>query len=461
MPLVSLNPATGETIATYPSWEDEKIDAVVDRVFARNAAWRERDFAERGLVLGAAAGALRAQAEELSRLMAEEMGKPVAQGRVEVEKCAWVCDHYAENAVQYLADERVDTDAHLSLVRYQPLGTVLAVMPWNFPFWQVFRFLAPALMAGNTALLKHASSVTGCALAIERILSEAGLPEDVFRALLISSSQVARVIEDARVAAVTLTGSEPAGRAVAAAAGRSLKPSVLELGGSDPFIVLGDADLDTAAQVGVTARIQNSGQSCIAAKRFIIDAPVYDDFLRRFTAAMREVVVGDPLDPSTHVGPQARRDLREALHSQVVASADKGARIALGGAIPEGPGAFYPVTVLTDVAPGMPVFDEEVFGPVAAVIRAKDAEDAVRLANETQFGLGASLWTSNSDIAHALVDRIEAGCVFVNGMVKSDPRLPFGGIKASGYGRELASHGIREFVNVKTVWINRAWDSTG
>jgi succinate-semialdehyde dehydrogenase/glutarate-semialdehyde dehydrogenase len=453
MALESLNPATGEAIATYPAWSDAQVDEAIRSVAARQPAWAAASFETRAAVLTRAAALLRQRAPELARLMALEMGKPIAQGRAEATKCAWVAEYFAEHARRLLADEVIATDAGRSFVRCEPLGVVLAVMPWNFPLWQVFRFAAPALMAGNAALLKHASNVTGCALAIENLLRDAGLPEDLFRALLIPASAVERVIANPLVAAVTLTGSEEAGRSVGGAAGRALKPSVLELGGSDPFVILADADLAEAARVGALARTQNSGQSCIAAKRFIVVEEAFDAFLERFLGEMRAVVVGDPLDESTQVGPLARCDLRDALHDQVQRSIAMGARVALGGVIPAGPGAFYPVTVLSDVVPGMPAFDEEIFGPVAAFIRARDIDDAVRLANASRFGLGASVWTGDPALAEALVGRIEAGSVFVNGLVKSDPRLPFGGIKASGYGRELAAQGIREFVNPKTVWI--------
>jgi succinate-semialdehyde dehydrogenase/glutarate-semialdehyde dehydrogenase len=453
MTLESLNPATGVVVATYPAWSDAQVDEAIRSVAARQPAWAAASFETRAAVLTRAAALLRQRAPELARLMALEMGKPIAQGRAEAAKCAWAAEYFAEHARRLLADEVIATDAGRSFVRCEPLGVVLAVMPWNFPFWQVFRFAAPALMAGNAALLKHASNVTGCALAIENLLRDAGLPEDLFRALLIPARAVERVIANPLVAAVTLTGSEEAGRSVGSAAGRALKPSVLELGGSDPFVILADADLGEAARVGALARTQNSGQSCIAAKRFIVVEEAFDAFLERFLGEMRAIVVGDPLDESTQVGPLARCDLRDALHDQVQRSIAMGARVALGGVIPDGPGAFYPVTVLTDVVPGMPAFDEEIFGPVAAVIRARDIDDAVRLANTSRFGLGASVWTGDPALAEALVGRIEAGTVFVNGLVKSDPRLPFGGIKASGYGRELAAQGIREFVNLKTVWM--------
>jgi succinate-semialdehyde dehydrogenase / glutarate-semialdehyde dehydrogenase len=453
MPLESVNPVTGSLIARYDTWSYAELDATVALAAGTNARWAAAPFSERGEALRSVASILRERSRPLARLMALEMGKPVSAGLGEVEKCAWTCEHFAEHGAELLADEPVATDASRSYIRYEPLGTVLGVMPWNFPLWQVFRFAAPALMAGNTVLLKHSSNVTGCSIAIERALADAGFPADAFRALLIAASQVEHVIEDRRVAAVSVTGSEAAGRSVGASAGRELKPSVLELGGSDPFIVLDDADLDEAARIGALARTQNSGQSCIAAKRFIVTARAYEEFLRRFIARMAAVVVGDPLDPRTEVGPLARRDLRDALHAQVAASVARGARVALGGTRPTGPGAFYPVTVVTDVVPGMAVHDEEVFGPVAAVTRVSDADAAVEVANQSRFGLGASVWTRELEQARELAERLQVGSVFVNGLVKSDPRLPFGGVKCSGYGRELSALGIREFVNAKTIWI--------
>ena len=386
--------------------------------------------------------------------MALEMGKPLAQGRAEADKCAWGCEYYAENAEGFLVAEEVLTDATRSLVSFQPLGVILAVMPWNFPFWQAFRFAAPALMAGNVALLKHASNVSGCALAIEEILHDAGIPRDAFRTLLVPSSRVDALIEAPEVAGVTLTGSTPAGLAVAAKAGACLKKSVLELGGSDPYVILEDADLERAAEACAMGRLINAGQSCIAAKRLIVVEPV----LERFTELLVEKVatwrLGDPFDEATLIGPLARRDLRDELHQQVQASVEKGARLRLGGLVPDGPGAFYPPSVLVDVRPGMPAFDEELFGPVAAVTAVRDEEDGVRLANQTVFGLGAAVFTRDSARGERIArEELEAGSCFVNAFVKSDPRLPFGGVKESGYGRELGVFGIRELVNVKTVYV--------
>jgi len=385
--------------------------------------------------------------------MTLEMGKPIVQGEAEVDKCAWACEYYADHAEAFLAEQPRETEASRSYVRFDPLGPVLAVMPWNFPFWQVFRFAAPALMAGNAGVLKHASNVPRSALAIEEVFREAGFPRGLFSTVLVGSSAVAGLIADPRIVAVTLTGSELAGSKVAEQAGHALKKTVLELGGSDPFIVLADADIGAAARTAADARLINSGQSCIAAKRFIVVEPVADQFLDRFLDELRSRRMGDPLVRGTQVGPQARIDLRDLLHEQVAESVKRGAKLLLGGEVPAGKGAFYPPTLLAAVDKGMPAFDEETFGPVAAVIRAKDEADAVRLANDSTFGLGASLWTEDRVRAERLAAQIEAGSVFVNGVVKSDPRLPFGGIKRSGYGRELSEYGIREFVNVKSVWI--------
>ncbi|HET8646273.1 MAG TPA: NAD-dependent succinate-semialdehyde dehydrogenase, partial [Vicinamibacteria bacterium] len=390
---------------------------------------------------------------DLARLAALEMGKPVAQGRAEADKCALVCRFYAQEAERFLAPQAVATAASSSRVVFEPLGPVLAVMPWNFPYWQVFRFAAPALMAGNAGLLKHASNVSGCALAIEALLHEAGFPPALFRTLLIGSDRVASVIEAPEVKAVTLTGSTPAGKAVAGQAGSLLKKTVLELGGSDPYLVLEDADLEAAAESCAASRLINSGQSCIAAKRFMVVEPVRARFEEAFVERMRARRMGDPLDAEVQVGPQARHDLRDGVQAQVTASVEAGARLLLGGTVPEGPGAFYPPTVLTGVRKGMAAFDEEVFGPVAAVVPVKDEEEAVRAANDTPFGLGAAVFTRDLQRGQRLAARLEAGNVFVNTHVQSDPRLPFGGVKESGYGRELGEFGIREFVNVKTVYV--------
>jgi len=452
--LRSVDPATGEIIAEHGEMSPGDVMAAVDRAHDAFLRWRRTTFRERHKHVMAAARTLRERVDVLARLMAMEMGKPVREGRAEVEKCAWVCEHYAESAERYLAAEQIGTDASRSYVVYRPLGVILAVMPWNFPFWQVFRFAAPALMAGNSVVLKHASNVQGCARAIEEVFRETGIPESIFTNLPVGSAGVRQVIEHPLVRAVTLTGSGPAGSEVAAAAGRSLKKCVLELGGSDPLVVLEDADLDLAAERGVTSRLINTGQSCIAAKRFIVVNAVHDRFVDLVVERMAAVSPGDPLDPDTIIGPLARHDLRDDLHRQVTESVDAGADILLGGEIPGGKGAFYPPTVLTGVTPGMPAFDEELFGPVAAVVRAEDEEDALHLANATSFGLGAAVFTRDTERGERIaVEVFEAGCCFVNDLVRSDPRLPFGGVKASGFGRELGPHGIREFVNAKTVWV--------
>ena len=453
MSLRSVNPATGELLETFEETPADELDRMLARADAASREWRRRPIAERADRLHAAARLLRERADTYARTMALEMGKPLAQGRAEAEKCAWACDYYADHAAAFLADEPRQSDATRSYVRFEALGVVLAIMPWNFPFWQVFRFAAPALAAGNGAILKHAPNVSGAALEIERLVREAGFPEGLFRAAFLENAAVAEVIADPRVRAVTLTGSDRAGSAVGAEAGRHVKKTVLELGGSDPFIVLEDADLAHAAAAAAEARLQNSGQSCIAAKRFIVVERVATRFLEHLTSEMQARRVGDPLDPTTQVGPQARLDLRANLHRQVEESVARGAQLVLGGRLPKGRGAFYPPTVLVAVEPGMPAFDEETFGPVAAVVRARDEADALRIANASPYGLGASVWTADAARGERLAQDVEAGSVFVNGIVKSDPRLPFGGVKRSGYGRELSEYGLREFVNIKTVWV--------
>ncbi|HEX3129674.1 MAG TPA: NAD-dependent succinate-semialdehyde dehydrogenase [Thermoanaerobaculia bacterium] len=449
----AINPATGELIREYPDHDESEAAARLERAERAFASWRKVPFAERARLMTQAGDLLRDRAGDYGRLITEEMGKPLAAAEGEVDKCAWVCEFYAENAERFLSAEPVGTDASRSLVRYDPIGPVLAIMPWNFPFWQVFRFAAPALMAGNVGLLKHAGNVPGTALAIEEVFRDAGFPEGVFTTLLVPSSRVADLIGHPAIKAVTLTGSEKAGMEVAAESGRHLKKTVLELGGSDPFIVLADADPVEAAKQAAKARTINSGQSCIAAKRFIVEEPIADRFEEEMVKAMEALKVGDPLDRGTDVGPMAREDLLGDLDDQVRRSVEAGAELRTGGHRVDGKGWFYEPTLLSGVKPGMPAFDEETFGPVAAVIRARDTAEAVELANRSRYGLGASLWTSDPARAEALAAEIEAGSVFVNGIVKSDPRLPFGGIKSSGYGRELSDVGIREFVNIKTVWV--------
>lgn len=448
----SINPVTGETIQTYENYSEKGVEKIINSVDKTWYSWRSSSFFHRSQLMQNLASLLKAQKTELARLMAMEMGKVLHEGIAEIEKCAWVCDYYATNAENFLERETIISDFSKSFVSYQPLGTILGVMPWNFPFWQVFRFASPTIMAGNTAVLKHASNVPGCAMTIESLFREAGFPENVFRTLLIASNQVEKVIHHRAVKAVSLTGSTPAGKSVASSAGKVLKKCVLELGGSDPYLILKDAGLQTAAKTCAAGRLLNAGQSCIGAKRFIVVDEVYAEFLEHFTHEMNDAHFGDPLEPEITMGPLAREDLRNELHQQVVDSVEKGAEVILGGEIPHRKGAYYPPTILENVLPGMPAYDEELFGPVAAVIRAKDEEDAIRIANATPFGLGAAVFSENVKRAELIAEtRLDAGCCFVNDFVKSDPRLPFGGIKESGFGRELSSHGIKEFMNVKTV----------
>ena len=448
-----VNPATGEKVTEIPAWDSNQLEAGLAAVAAASPDWRNTSMADRCALMHKAAKVLRTNKEKYAAIVTQEMGKLINDARAEVEKCATVCDFYADNGAGFLADEVIESDAGKSYVAYLPLGTVLAVMPWNFPLWQVFRFAAPALVAGNTGVLKHASNVPQCALLIEEVFKLASFPENVFRSLMIRASQVKSVIEDSRVHAVTLTGSEPAGRQVAAAAGASLKKSVLELGGSDAFIVLEDADLDLTVQNAVVSRFLNTGQSCIAAKRFIVVDAIAEDFVARFKAGVETLKAGDPMDESTTLAPMAREDLRDELHAQVADTLAAGAVAATGCEPIDGPGAFYKASILDRVEPGMRAYHEELFGPVAIVIHARDEEDALRIANDSPYGLGGSVWTQDSSRGERLARQVESGCTFVNGMVKSDARLPFGGIKNSGYGRELSKHGIREFTNAKTIWI--------
>jgi len=449
----TLDPTTGELIERFEPHTEAEIDRRLDAAIRGFAAWRERGVAERSRALIAIADRLEAEAAELAALMALEMGKPLEEGAGEARKCAWVCRFYAEQGEALLRPTPRESDGSEAFVRYDPLGPVLAIMPWNFPFWQFFRFAAPALTAGNTVLLKHAPNTPRCAERIERLCRAAGLSEGVVQNLRLTDEQAARAIGDRRVRAVTLTGSTAAGRQVAATAGRQLKPIVLELGGSDAFIVLDDADVGRAVEVGVAARCMNNGQSCIAAKRFVVTDGAFEEFRDRFVEAMASRAPGDPKRAGTRLGPLAREDLRQRLAWQVDAALGAGGRILTGGVVPDGPGFFYPATVLVDLPPDSPAAREELFGPVAVLTRCATDEQALGLANDSDYGLGASLWTADLERARRLLPRIEAGAVFVNGLVKSDPRLPFGGVKDSGYGRELSREGLHEFVNVKTVWI--------
>lgn len=449
----AINPATEELIWDYPEHRQAEIEQRLHGAELAFPVWCKISFAERAELLMQVARMLREGQDEYARLMTEEMGKPITAAESELDKCAWNCEFYAKHAESFLCDENVSTDAGQSFVRFEPLGPVLAVMPWNFPFWQVFRFAAPCLMAGDVAILKHAANVPGCALAIEELFRQAGFPPGVMTALLVGSQTVADLIRHPAICAVTLTGSDRAGAAIASEAGKQLKKSVLELGGSDPFIVLADANVDTVAKQAAKARSINNGQSCIAAKRFIVEEAISDRFERAFVEQMQALKVGDPLDRSTDVGPLARDDILHTLHDQVERTRQAGARLETGGKRLDRKGYFYAPTVLSRVEPGMAAFDEETFGPVAAVTRARNAEHAIELANHSQFGLAASIWTTNTRRGRDLANEVQAGVVFVNEMVKSDPRLPFGGIKRSGYGRELSQFGIREFANIKTIWI--------
>ncbi|MBD3265446.1 aldehyde dehydrogenase family protein [bacterium] len=455
MALISMNPHDGSMIKEYEEMSESQVNETLQQTQEAFNKWKNTPFTDRTRRMFMVAKILRERKEEFAQLMTAEMGKPITGARAEVEKCTWVCEYYAEQAECFLKEEPIRTDAQYSGVVYRPLGVILAVMPWNYPFWQVFRFASPGLMAGNTCVLKHAGNVSGCALAIEEIFREAGFPSHAFRSLLISSSKVNPVIENPIVKAITLTGSNAAGKAVAQKAGEMLKKTVLELGGSDPYLILDDADLAKAVPLCVKSRLLNSGQSCIAAKRFIVVEDVREEFEQQFVEAMEKIVMGDPAKEETQLGPMARIDLRDELHKQVSSSVGKGARCLLGGDIPAFQGAYYPATVLTDVKQGMPAYEEELFGPVASIIPVQNSEEAVRVANDNIYGLGAAVFTENRDrgmeIAQYLLD---AGSCFVNSFVKSDPRLPFGGVKESGYGRELSHFGIKEFTNIKTVYMD-------
>jgi len=458
MPISSINPATGEVLKTFEALNERELEEKLSRAAAVFREHRRTTFHDRAAMMNRAAEILESEKKSFARTMSLEMGKPINAAIQEAEKCAWVCRYYAENAERHLTDEHVATNATRSFVCFQPLGVVLAVMPWNFPFWQVFRFAAPALMAANTGLLKHASNVPQCALAIEEIFSRAGFPEGAFQTLLIGSDAVQGLLEDPRVAAATLTGSEPAGRSVASIAGQQIKKTVLELGGSDPFIVMPSADFEAAVSTAVKARTMNNGQSCIAAKRFIVHEEIYDRFESEFVAAMKLLRVGNPLVESTDVGPLATKQILDDLDEQVKVSVAAGAKILTGGRPIEfadelAGGNFYEPTVLADIPKDSPAYRDELFGPVAALFRVNSLNQAIELANATNFGLGSSAWTNDESERERFIDELEAGSVFINGMVASDPRLPFGGVKHSGYGRELSYFGIREFVNVKTVWI--------
>ena len=449
----SINPANGELVQEYDQMDNGALSTIVEDADEAQNKWRKNSYYERSLLLQRVAELLEERSAEYAELMAREMGKPLAQGESEAEKCAWACNYYAENAKRFLKKEFIKTDASESYITYNPLGTVLAIMPWNFPFWQLFRFGAPALMAGNAVILKHAANVTGCALAIEELMHEAGIPDNLFRTVIADNDQTQQLIKHSDISAVTLTGSTRAGKAVASTAGSMLKKTVLELGGSDPYLILKDADLQKAAETCVTSRLINSGQSCIAAKRFIVVEDVYDEFLEMVVDLMTEKRTGDPFDSRTDVGPMARKDLRDGLHNQVQNSIKAGAECIIGGYIPDQEGFYYPPTILTEVKEGMPAYEEELFGPVASVIKVENEQEAIAIANDNKYGLGAAVFSEDLERAEFIAEHeLQAGCCFINDFVKSDPRLPFGGIKQSGYGRELSHLGIREFVNTKTVY---------
>jgi len=454
MNFTSVNPANGQKLKSYNGHTPKQVDQKIKQTHKAWLSWKDTSHDECSKLLLNMAAVLQNRKKEFAILMAQEMGKPVSQGVTEIEKCASVCEYYAANSAKFLKDQQIETDASQSFVTFQPIGVVLAIMPWNFPFWQVFRFLAPALAAGNCGVLKHASNVPGCALAIEVVVREAGFPDNVFQTLLVNNLAVEKIIENPLIQAVTLTGSTIAGKQVAQKAGSLIKKTVLELGGSDAYVVLADADLEKAAEACVNSRIINSGQSCIAAKRFIVVKSAEKEFTKLFFAKMKAKKMGDPLNADVTIGPQARVDLRDQLHQQVKLSIKKGAKCILGGTITKGKNAYYPATILTKVKPGMPAYDEELFGPVAAIITAKDEANAIRIANDNNFGLGSAIFTQDKEKGERIAaTQLQAGSCFVNALVKSDPRLPFGGIKQSGYGRELGTFGIHEFVNIKTVFV--------
>lgn len=455
MALKSINPFNNKVIAQYEQMIENEVDSILNNAENQWLNWRSVPIIERENLLFKVSELLRERKEELAQLISSEVGKLINESRAEIEKCAWVCDYYAENAERFLSPENGNTDYTKARIYYKPLGVILAIMPWNFPFWQVFRFAAPTLMAGNVAILKHASNVTGCSLAIEKLFRDAGYPDGAFTSLLLKGSNTINVIEDKRIAGVTITGSTQAGKAVAEAAGRSLKKTVLELGGSDPYLILEDANIDLAAEKCVVGRLLNAGQSCIGAKRFIVEETVYDRFIKKFVEKMDAAQIGDPLNEETTLAPLATKSFREELHHQVQTSIELGAELLIGGYIPDNEGAFYPATVLGNVKKGMPAYSDELFGPVASVIKVKDEFEAIEVANDTVFGLGAAVFTQNIARGERIASEyLGAGAVFVNDFVKSDPRLPFGGIKESGYGRELSVYGIREFTNIKTVVIS-------
>lgn len=450
----TINPATEEKLAEYTYASEEEISRQIDRTYDTWARWKTTEYPQRAELMSKLSQLLEKDKTVLARVITEEMGKPLTQSISEVEKCAWVCQYYAENAQSFLKDELIDTDAQRSYVHFEPMGIVLAVMPWNFPFWQVFRFAAPGLMAGNACLLKHSSNTVGCSLKIQELFEKAGFPEHLFSAQVISSKQMEFIISNKKIAAATLTGSVGAGKAIGALAGQYLKKTVLELGGSDAYVICDDADLDLAAETCVTGRLVNTGQSCIAAKRFIVTEKNLETFTQKVKNILSEKKMLDPLDENSDLGPMARADLRDELHEQVQKSIAAGAKCELGGEIPQGKGFFYPATLLTNVRKGMPAYAEELFGPVAAILPARDEDEAIEIANDSVFGLGSAVFSQNLNKAQSIAQkRIEAGCCFINDFVKSDPRLPFGGVKESGYGRELSSYGIKEFVNIKAVYV--------